>query len=97
LTPNNDGKIIRLQIPSLTNERRQELTRTASKRVEEAKVSVRNVRRSSLEDLRSFEKEKMITEDDFYLGRDELQKLTDDYIKKIDEIGATKEQEILEI
>lgn len=97
LTPNNDGKIIRLQIPSLTNERRQELTRTASKRVEEAKVSVRNVRRSSLEDLRSFEKEKMITEDDFYLGRDELQKLTDDYIKKIDEIGAAKEQEILEI
>jgi ribosome recycling factor len=97
LTPNNDGKIIRLQIPSLTNERRQELTRTASKRVEEAKVSVRNVRRSSLEDLRSFEKEKMITEDDFYLGRDELQKLTDEYIKKIDDIGAAKEQEILEI
>jgi len=97
LTPNNDGKIIRLQIPSLTNERRQELTRTASKRVEEAKVSVRNVRRSSLEDLRSFEKEKMITEDDFYFGRDELQKLTDDYIKKIDDIGTAKEQEILEI
>jgi ribosome recycling factor len=97
LTPNNDGKIIRLQIPSLTKERRQELTRTASKRVEEAKVSVRNVRRSSLEDLRSFEKEKMITEDDFYFGRDELQKLTDEYIKKIDEIGAAKEEEILEI
>lgn len=97
LTPNNDGKIIRLQIPSLTNERRQELTRTASRRVEEAKVSVRNVRRSSLEDLRSFEKEKMITEDDFYFGRDELQKLTDDYIKKIDDIGAAKEEEILEI
>jgi ribosome recycling factor len=97
LTPNNDGKIIRLQIPSLTKERRQELTRTASKRVEEAKVSVRNVRRSSLEDLRSFEKEKMITEDDFYFGRDELQKLTDESIKKIDEIGAAKEEEILEI
>jgi ribosome recycling factor len=97
LTPNNDGKVIRLQIPSLTNERRQGLKKTASKRVEEAKVSVRNTRRSGLEDLRSFEKEKMITEDDFYLGRDELQKLTDEYIAKIDEIGARKEKEILEI
>lgn len=97
LTPNNDGKVIRLQIPSLTNERRQALKKTASKRVEEAKISVRNTRRSNLEDLRSFEKEKMITEDDFYLGRDELQKLTDEYIAKIDEIGAKKEKEILEI
>jgi ribosome recycling factor len=97
LTPNNDGKLIRLQIPSLTEERRRELTKTASKRVEEAKVSVRNVRRSHLEDLRSFEKEKMITEDDLYFGRDEVQKLTDEYIKKIDEIGAAKEKEILEI
>ncbi len=97
LTPNNDGKIIRLQIPSLTNERRRELTKTASRRVEEAKISVRNTRRSSLEDLRDFEKEKMITEDDFYLGRDELQKLTDEYIKKVDEVGAAKEKEILEI
>ena len=97
LTPNNDGKIIRLQIPSLTEERRRELTKTASRRVEEAKVSVRNIRRSHLEDLRSFEKESMITEDDFYKGRDDLQTLTDDYIKKIDEIGASKEREILEI
>ena len=97
LTPNNDGKLIRLQIPSLSEERRRELTKTASRRVEEAKVSVRNIRRSGLEDLRSFEKEKLITEDDFYLGKDELQELTDEYIKKIDEIGAAKEKEILEI
>lgn len=97
LTPNNDGKVIRLQIPSLTNERRQRLKKTASKRVEEAKISVRNTRRSNLEDLRSFEKEKVITEDDYYFGRDELQKLTDEYIAKIDEIGAKKEKEILEI
>lgn len=97
LTPNNDGKIIRLQIPSLTNERRRELSKTASKRVEEAKVSVRNTRRNNLEDLRTFEKEKMITEDDFYLGRDELQKLTDEYIEKIDEIARNKEKEIMEI
>jgi ribosome recycling factor len=97
LTPNNDGKLIRLQIPSLTEERRRELTKTASKRVEEAKVSVRNSRRDTLEDLRTFEKEKLIPEDDFYYGRDELQKLTDEYVKKIDEIGAAKEKEILEI
>ncbi len=97
LTPNNDGKLIRLQIPSLTEERRRDLTRTASKRVEVAKVSVRNARRGELENLRMFQKEKMISEDEFYKGRDELQKLTDEYIKKIDEIGAAKEKEILEI
>ena len=97
LTPNNDGKIIRLQIPALTEERRRELTKQASKRVEEAKVAVRNIRRSGLEDLRSFEKEKMITEDDFYFGKDELQELTDEHIKKVDEIGEAKEREILEI
>jgi ribosome recycling factor len=97
LTPNNDGKIIRLQIPSLTEERRRNLTKTASKRVEEAKVAIRNIRRSTLEDLRSFEKEKMITEDDFYQGRDELQKLTDEYIEKVEKVGVTKEKEILEI
>lgn len=97
LTPNNDGKIIRLQIPALTEERRRNLTKTAAKRVEEARVSVRNTRRDKLEDLRAFEKEKIISEDDFYSGRDELQKLTDDYIKKIDEIGAAKEKEILEV
>jgi ribosome recycling factor len=97
LTPNNDGKIIRLQIPTLTTERRKELTKTVAKRVEEARVSVRNIRRDKLEDLRDFEKEKLISEDEFYGGRDELQKLTDEYIKKIDEIGAAKEKEILEV
>ena len=97
LTPNNDGKIIRLQIPALTEERRRNLTKAAAKRVEEARVSVRNTRRDKLEDMREFEKEKMISEDDFYSGRDQLQKLTDDYIKKIDEIGAAKEKEILEV
>jgi ribosome recycling factor len=97
LTPNNDGKIIRLQIPTLTTERRRDLTKAASRRVEEARVSVRNIRRDKLEDLRDFEKEKMISEDEFYTGRDELQKLTDDYIKKIDEIGVAKEKEILEV
>jgi ribosome recycling factor len=97
LTPNNDGKLIRLQIPTLTEERRRELTKSVSKRVEEARISIRNIRRSGLEDLRSFEKEKMITEDDFYLGKDKLQETTDEYIKKADDIGAAKEKEILEI
>jgi ribosome recycling factor len=97
LTPNNDGKIIRLQVPALTEERRRSLTKAAAKRVEEARVSVRNTRRDKLDDMREFEKEKMISEDDFYAGRDQLQKLTDDTIKKIDEIGATKEKEILEV
>lgn len=97
MTPNNDGKIIRLQVPTLTEERRRNLVKAAAKRVEEARVSIRNTRRDKLDDLREFEKEKMISEDDFYSGRDQMQKLTDDYIKKIDEIGAAKEKEILEV
>jgi ribosome recycling factor len=97
LNPSNDGKIIRLQIPGLTEQRRRELTRSAAKRVEEARVSIRNTRRSGLEDMKNFEKEKMISEDDFYRGRDEVQKLTDKYIEIIDEIGKAKEKEILEV
>jgi ribosome recycling factor len=97
LTPNSDGKIIRLQIPSLTEERRRELTRAAAKRLEEARVSIRNIRRDGIRDLKSFEQEKLITEDDLYLGQDEVQKLTDDYIKIVEEIGAKKEKEILEV
>jgi ribosome recycling factor len=97
LTPTNDGKLIRLQVPGLTEQRRRELTKTVSKRVEEARISIRNSRRSSLDDMKSFEKEKVISEDDFYAGRDEAQKLTDSYIKRVDEIGAAKEKEILEV
>jgi ribosome recycling factor len=97
LTPTNDGKLIRLQVPGLTEQRRRELTKTVSKRVEEARISIRNSRRSSLDDMKSFEKEKVISEDDFYVGRDEAQKLTDSYIKRVDEIGAAKEKEILEV
>ncbi len=97
LTPNNDGKLIRLQIPSLTEERRRSLTKAVSRRVEEARVSVRNTRRDKLEDLKTLEKEKLISEDELYGGRDRMQELTDEYIKKVDEIGATKEKEILEV
>ena len=97
LNPNNDGKIIRLQIPALTEQRRKKLNKAGSKRVEEARISVRNTRRSTLDVMKSIEKAKMISEDEFYSGRDEVQKLTDDYIKKIDEIGESKEKEILEV
>ncbi len=97
LTPSNDGKIIRLTIPALTEERRRELTKLVLKRVEEARVAVRNCRRDGLDDLRDLEKEKLITEDDFYTGKEELQKLTDKYIESVEKVGQAKEQEILEI
>ena len=97
LTPNNDGQLIRLQIPSLTEERRRDLSKQVHKRVEEARVAVRNIRRNGLEDLRNFEKESLITEDDLFFGKDELQEITDDYVKKIDEIGKAKEDEIMEV
>jgi len=96
LTPMNDGKLIRLNIPRLTEERRRELVKVVARRVEEARVSARNLRRDALQDLKDFEKEKMISEDDFFRGKDEVQKLTDEFIKKIDEIGERKEAEVLE-
>lgn len=97
LTPINDGKIIRLSIPPLTEERRRELTKVVAKRLEEARVAVRNCRRDALEDLKGLEKEKQISEDDFFTGKEELQKLTDKYIALVDEIGKAKEREILEL
>ena len=97
LTPNNDGKVIRLNLPTLTEERRHELARVVNHRNEEARVSVRNVRRDLIKDLREFEKEKMISEDDLKRGEDDLQKLTDEMIKNIDEIGDRKQKEIMEV
>jgi ribosome recycling factor len=97
LTPTNDGKLIRLVIPRLSKERREELSKMVSRRLEESKVAVRNVRREANDDLKEFEDEKMITEDDFYQGRDQIQEVTDEYIEQIDEIGARKEQEIREV
>jgi ribosome recycling factor len=97
LTPLNDGKLIRLSIPRLTEERRRELVKVVSKRVEEARVSVRNLRRDALQELKEFEKEKMISEDDFYKGKDQVQELTDEFIVTIDDIGKRKEEEVMEI
>ncbi|RMG89016.1 MAG: ribosome recycling factor [Chloroflexi bacterium] len=97
LTPNNDGKIIRLNLPALTEERRRDLVRLVGKRVEEAKVAVRNVRRDALNDLRDMKDEKMISEDAFYQAQDDLQKLTDKYVEQIEEMGQDKEAEIMEL
>lgn len=97
LTPMNDGKLIRLSIPRLTEERRRDLVKMVARRTEDARVAIRNLRRDALKDLQDFEKEKMISEDDFYRGKDEVQKLTDEYIENIDEIGKRKEEEVMEV
>ena len=96
LTPANDGRIIRLPIPRLTEERRQELARLVRQRVEEGKVALRNIRREVLDDLREFEKEKLVAEDDFYRGKDDLQDLTGRYTEQMDEISERKQREVLE-
>ena len=96
LTPSNDGKIIRLTIPHLTEERRQELVKIVGKRVEEGKIAIRNIRRDAIEDLRELESEKLVSEDEFYRAKDDVQEITDEFIVKMDEIGRDKEQEITE-
>ncbi|MBI3960761.1 MAG: ribosome recycling factor [Chloroflexi bacterium] len=95
LNPNNDGKQIRLNIPALTEERRRDLTKQVSRRAEEARVAVRNIRRDAINDLRSFEKESMISEDDLHRGQIQVQEETDDFIKQIDTISKDKETEIM--
>ena len=97
LTPNSDGKIIRLTIPQLTEERRKELVKIVRNRMEEARVKVRNIRRDLIRDLREFEKEGMISEDDQERGEKELQELTDKMNDKVEEIGERKEKEIMEV
>ncbi len=96
LTPMNDGKIIRIPIPPLTEERRKELAKLARKMAEDGKVSVRNHRREANELLKELKQEKEISEDEMYKGQDEVQKATDEFIKKIDEVTAEKEKEIME-
>jgi len=97
LTPNNDGKSIRLNLPPLTEERRRELVKVVNHRVEEARVAARNIRRDAIRDLREFEQEKMISEDELEEGEEELQKITDRYIEEINSIGERKEKEIMEV
>lgn len=97
INPTNDGKVIRLSFPPLTEERRKELVKDVSKRAEEAKVAVRNIRRDSFDDLKKLKKDNQITEDDQKDGEKELQKITDDYTKQVDDMQKKKEQEILSI
>jgi ribosome recycling factor len=96
LTPTNDGKVIRLSIPQLTEDRRREMTKIVKKRTEEGRVALRNLRRDGHEDLKKAEKDKLISEDDMKRGLERLQKLTDSYILRADEVGQHKEQEIME-
>ncbi|HOJ00845.1 MAG TPA: ribosome recycling factor [Anaerolineaceae bacterium] len=97
LTPLNDGKIIRLNIPPLNEQRRVELTKLVGNRCEDSRIAIRNVRRDIIKDLRDFEKEKLISEDDLKRGEEELQKLTDKMISEVDSIGEQKEKEIMEV
>lgn len=97
ITPMNDGKVIRLNLPPLTEERRHDLIKFMNNRLEEARVSIRNIRRDTNKDLRDFENEKMISKDDLKRGEDDVQKLTDKMVEEIGEVGKKKEEEILEI
>jgi ribosome recycling factor len=97
LTPSNDGTIIRITIPALTEERRRELVKLVKKYSEDSKVAVRNIRRDGNEDLKKLEKNGEITEDDLRSYTEDIQKLTDSYIEKVDGIAKDKEKEIMEV
>lgn len=97
LTPANDGKIIRIPIPALTEERRKELVKVIKKLAEKAKVSLRNIRREVNEKLKSMKNEKQVSEDEYFTCHEEVQKITDDYVKKADELLAEKEKELMEL
>ncbi|MCJ2163132.1 MULTISPECIES: ribosome recycling factor [unclassified Pseudodesulfovibrio] len=97
LNPVNDGKIIRIAIPPLTEERRKDLVKIAKKYTEDAKIAIRNVRRDMNDVLKKMEKDKDISEDEKKHGETDVQKMTDDFVKKADEAMAAKEKEILEI
>lgn len=96
LTPMNDGKVIRIPIPPLTEERRKELAKLARKMAEESKIAIRNQRRDANELFKDLKNEKEISEDELYRCQDEVQKITDEFIKGIDTITTEKEKEILE-
>jgi len=96
INPSNDGKVIRLSVPQLSKERRQELAKVIHKMIEEGRISLRTIRRDAKEHLEKLEKDKVISEDDKFRGLDELQKNVDKYILKVDELLRNKEKEILE-
>lgn len=97
ITPTNDGNLIRLAVPALTEERRKDIVKTVKKEAEDSKVTIRNIRRDANDEFKKLEKNSEITEDELHRNGDEIQKLTDAYIKKIDDIAQEKEDEIMEI
>ena len=97
LTPNNDGKVIRLNLPQLTEERRIELVKVVKNRLEETRIAIRNIRRDIIKDLREFEEEKLISEDGLERGEKDLQELTDKMTDRIENIGIIKEKEVMEV
>ena len=97
INPTNDGKVIRLVFPQLTEDRRKEIVKSVKKVSEEAKVAIRSIRRDSLDKLKKMQKNSEITEDDLSNGEKEVQKITDDFVKKIDEETKVKEKEVMEI
>lgn len=97
LMPNNDGENIRLNLPTPTEERRKELVRVVGQKAEDTRIVIRNIRRESIRNLRDFEDENMITEDDLHRGEDKVQEITDQFTEKVDEIAERKEAEIMEV
>lgn len=97
LTPSNDGKVVRLAIPQLTEERRKEIAKTVKKMAEEGKIKLRSARRDANEEMKKLKKDNKISEDELFSAQEEIQKLTDQYIEKTDKVLAAKEKEIMEI
>ena len=97
LNPSSDGRLIRIPIPRLTEERRRDLVKVVKRRMEESKIALRNIRRDALEELRLYESEKLISEDDRKRGQDELQKTTNLFTEEVENLGMRKEQDIMEI
>ena len=97
VTPSNDGKVIRIPIPPLTEERRIQLVKVVKRNGEDGKVAIRNIRRDAISEAKDFEKEKAISEDELHRSQDEIQKITDRFIQKVDELIEKKEKEVLEV
>ena len=97
LTPTNDGKLIRLSLPPLTEERRKEIVKQLKKMAEESKIAIRNIRRDNIDEVKKLEKDKKISEDDLKRAEKEVQDVTNSFVLKIDEVMATKEKEVMEV
>ena len=97
INPSNDGKVIRLVVPELNEERRKELCKQVKKQIEEGKVAIRNTRRDTMDQIKKMKKDSVITEDDMKQAETEMQKVTDAHIKTLDKVGADKEKEIMSI